>query len=453
MVARRLADESVQPTDFAFNNDNSAWAEKRIGLYPPGRQQSAVIPLLMRAQEQEGWISRSAIETIAEMLDMPYIRVLEVATFYTQFQLQPVGTNAHIQVCGTTPCMLRGAEDIRAVCQKKIHPDPHHTNAAGTLSWEEVECMGACVNAPMIAIGQDTYEDLTPERMEEIIDAFAEGRGDSIPPGTQIDRVFAAPVEGRTTLLEEPTAERQKFVPPEPEGEEQAPPAEPQKPAAKTEPKKDEVKPAKEQEPTTAARPHDVTAESAPAVKGPSAEAKVSEAEAEEEREEADDEAGADGTTSETMREGAHGSEEPGGKADTGRAVGKPTHGEPAEGGSSAGVGSSVPSQAPVEGTPEVDPVAEEGGNRQLFTPPQGPADDLKLINGIGPAIETKLNETGITRFSQIAALSDDDVGTLNKALSVQGRIERDNWIEQAKVLESGGAEEHRRVFGKDTKS
>ena len=104
------------------------------------------------------------------MLGMPYIRALEVATFYTQFQLKPVGSRAHVQVCGTTPCMLRGAEALMDVCRKKIHHDQFHTNARGTLSWEEVECLGACVNAPMIMIFKDTYEDLTPERLEEIID-------------------------------------------------------------------------------------------------------------------------------------------------------------------------------------------------------------------------------------------------------------------------------------------
>src|SRR5690606_32946065 len=128
MVARRLAEESVQPASFAFTAENAKWAEWKIGLYPEGRQQSAVIPLLMRAQEQDGWISRATIETVADMLGMAYIRVLEVATFYTQFQLQPVGTRAHIQVCGTTPCMLRGSEDLTAVCQKHIHPEPHHLN-------------------------------------------------------------------------------------------------------------------------------------------------------------------------------------------------------------------------------------------------------------------------------------------------------------------------------------
>jgi NADH-quinone oxidoreductase subunit E len=156
MVARRLADESVQPAAFAFSAENAKWAEWKIGLYPTGRQQSAVIPLLMRAQDQDGWVSRATIESIADMLGMAYIRVLEVATFYTQFQLQPVGTRAHIQVCGTTPCQLRGAEALIDICKSKIHHDPHHLNADGTMSWEEVECAGACVNAPMVTIYHDT---------------------------------------------------------------------------------------------------------------------------------------------------------------------------------------------------------------------------------------------------------------------------------------------------------
>src|SRR5690606_37455257 len=203
MVARRLADESVQPAQFAFSAENAKWAEWKIGLYPAGRQQSAVIPLMMRAQDQDGWVSRAAIETIADMLGMAYIRVLEVATFYTQFQLQPVGTRAHIQVCGTTPCMLRGAEALMDVCRSKIHHDQFHTNEAGTLSWEEVECQGACVNAPMIMIFKDAYEDLTPERLAEIIDLFEAGKGDSVKPGPQVDRIYSAPQGGLTSLQDE----------------------------------------------------------------------------------------------------------------------------------------------------------------------------------------------------------------------------------------------------------
>lgn len=200
MSVRRLADDSVQPAGFSFNAENLAWAEKTIKKFPEDRQQSAVIPLLMRAQEQDGWVTKAAIEYVAAMLDMPLIRVLEVATFYTQFQLKPVGTRAHIQVCGTTPCMLRGAEDLMKVCKHKIHHDPLTPNADGTLSWEEVECQGACVNAPMVMIFKDAYEDLTPERLEEIIDAFAAGKGDTIKPGPQIDRHFSAPEGGLTSL-------------------------------------------------------------------------------------------------------------------------------------------------------------------------------------------------------------------------------------------------------------
>src|SRR6478609_12066324 len=129
MSFRRLAEDQFQPAAFAFNDENAVWADKTIKKYPAGRQQSAVIPLLMRAQEQDGWITRAAIESVAKMLDMAYIRVLEVATFYTQFQLKPVGTRAHIQVCGTTPCMLRGAEELIKVCQHKIHHDPLQPNA------------------------------------------------------------------------------------------------------------------------------------------------------------------------------------------------------------------------------------------------------------------------------------------------------------------------------------
>ncbi|MBY7649657.1 MAG: NADH-quinone oxidoreductase subunit NuoE [Candidatus Liberibacter europaeus] len=202
MVNRRLAEESIQPSTFSFSEENIVWAKNTIRKYPPSRCQSAVLPLLMRVQEQEGWISRAAIEVVADMLGMAYIRVLEVVTFYTQFQLSPVGTCAHVQVCGTTPCMLRGCEELIKVCRNKIHPEPFHRNCEGTLSWEEVECQGACVNAPMVMIGKDTYEDLTPERLEEIIDAFAAGRGDTISPGTQIDRISSAPAGGLTSLIE-----------------------------------------------------------------------------------------------------------------------------------------------------------------------------------------------------------------------------------------------------------
>ncbi len=203
MSVRRLAEASVQPASFAFNKAFTAQATTWINKYPKGREQSAVIPLLMLAQEQDGWVTKAAIEHVADMLGMPYIRALEVATFYTQFQLKPVGTRAHIQVCGTTPCMLRGSEELMDVCRSKIHHDQFHTNEAGTLSWEEVECLGACVNAPMVMIFKDTYEDLTPERLAEIIDMFEAGKGDQVKPGPQTGRHYSAPLTGFTSLKDE----------------------------------------------------------------------------------------------------------------------------------------------------------------------------------------------------------------------------------------------------------
>jgi NADH-quinone oxidoreductase subunit E len=201
MSVRRL--HAIQPDSFAFNAENLAWAKQTIAKYPPGKQASAVIPLLWRAQEQnDNWVSKPVIEYVADMLDMSYIRVLEVATFYTMFQLQPVGKVAHIQLCGTTPCMLRGAEALKKVCQHKIHHEPHHISEDGKFSWEEVECLGACVNAPMVQIFKDTYEDLTPATFETLIDDLAAGR--KVKVGPQIDRHMAAP-EGRLTTLNDPS--------------------------------------------------------------------------------------------------------------------------------------------------------------------------------------------------------------------------------------------------------
>jgi NADH-quinone oxidoreductase subunit E len=198
MAVRRLAE--TQPESFAFTPDNLAWAERAIGKFPEGRQASAVILLLWRAQEQEGWVTKPAIEYVANMLSMPTIRVLEVATFYTMFHLEPVGSKAHVQVCGTTPCMLAGSDDIFAVCRRRIHPEPHHLSADGAFSWEEVECLGACVNAPMVQIWKDTYEDLTPESFEAVLDAFE--RGETPKPGPQNGRHYSMPINGLTSLTE-----------------------------------------------------------------------------------------------------------------------------------------------------------------------------------------------------------------------------------------------------------
>lgn len=195
-MLRRLHPD--QPDSFAFTSANHEWAIAQITKFPEGRQASAIIPLLWRAHEQEGWLSRPAIEYVADMLEMAYIRALEVATFYFQFQLQPVGSVANIQVCGTTTCMICGAEDLIAVCRDKIAPTPHTLSADGKFSWEEVECQGACANAPMAMIGKDYYEDLTAERLAEIIDEL--GAGDVPVPGPQNGRFSCESLGGPSNL-------------------------------------------------------------------------------------------------------------------------------------------------------------------------------------------------------------------------------------------------------------
>jgi len=197
-MLRRLHHD--QPESFAFTPDNRAWAEKQISKYPEGREASAIIPLLWRAQEQEGWLPRPAIEHVCDMLGLAHIRGLEVATFYFMFQLAPVGSVAHVQVCGTTTCMICGAEDLVAVCKDKIAKRPHQLSEDGKFSWEEVECLGACSNAPMVQIGKDYYEDLTTETLCEVLDALA--RGEVPTPGPQNGRYASEPLGDVTSLAE-----------------------------------------------------------------------------------------------------------------------------------------------------------------------------------------------------------------------------------------------------------
>lgn len=198
MSVRRLAE--VQPADFAFTQDNLQWAEGQIAKYPEGRQASAVIPLLWRAQEQHGgWLPEPAIRRIAEMLGMPTIRVMEVATFYTMFNLRPVGEH-FVQLCGTTPCALRGANALKDVC-KTLIGEQNHVTADGKLSWLEVECLGACANAPMVQINFDYYEDLTPESFEALLEDLRAGR--PVKTGSQTGRSCSAPLGGDTSLTDE----------------------------------------------------------------------------------------------------------------------------------------------------------------------------------------------------------------------------------------------------------
>ena len=394
MSVRRLAEPAVQPATFSFNTENAVWAEKTIGKYPTGRQQSAVIPLLMRAQEQEGWVTRAAIEHIADMLDMPYIRVLEVATFYTQYQLKPVGTRAHIQVCGTTPCMLRGAEELMDVCRSKIHHDQFHTNEAGTLSWEEVECLGACVNAPMVMVFKDTYEDLTPERLAEIIDAFEAGRGDDIPTGPQTDRFFSAPISGFTSLADE-------------------------KAVLKTV-RKDDARVEKTATtkagtaPSRSAKPKTDAIETSPAIKSPS-NAKVS---PQAER--------AASVAAPLVNDAAADRAEPAVEGSARRRV-------------HSGKGAAD----------KAEKSSLESRDRPAGIERPAQPDDLQLISGVGPKNEAILHSLGIYTFAQVAGWKKAEREWVDGYLRFGGRIEREDWVRQAKALAKGGEAEYIRVFGK----
>ena len=190
---------------FAWNDDNQKKANEILGRYPKGREQSASLPLLDLAQRQvgaetntQGWLPIPVIEYVARAIGVPYMRVYEVATFYTMFNMAPVG-RYHVQVCGTTPCMLGGSDDVLAACKNRGLAKGH-TTPDGLFTLTEVECLGACANAPMVQINDDNYEDLTEKSMGAILDALA--KGETPKPGPQIDRQTSAPEGGPTTLKE-----------------------------------------------------------------------------------------------------------------------------------------------------------------------------------------------------------------------------------------------------------
>ncbi len=201
MSLRRLRAE--QPASFAFSEANRARVEREIAKYPQGRQASAVIALLWIGQEQESWVTKPMIENVAAMLSMPFIRVLEVATFYTMFQSR-AGREHLVQVCTTTPCWLRGSDDVVAACKKHIAAAPHTVSADGKFSWMEVECLGACVNAPMLQIGKDFYEDLDGPKTEALLEAFRSGQTPTPGPAKRPPHLGArgrrADAEGSATL-------------------------------------------------------------------------------------------------------------------------------------------------------------------------------------------------------------------------------------------------------------
>jgi NADH-quinone oxidoreductase subunit E len=199
MSLRRLAPPEIQPAAFAFSAQNDARVAKEISKYPPGRQASAVISALWIGQEQEGWVTHPMIEAVGKRLDMAFIRVLEVATFYTMFNLVPVG-KFHLQVCTTPPCTLRGSDDVMAACKKHIGAAQMTPTADGMLSWTEVECIGACTNAPVFQVHKDFYEDLDAETTVRLIEAFR--RGETPKPGPQHGRIGSEPAGGPTTLTD-----------------------------------------------------------------------------------------------------------------------------------------------------------------------------------------------------------------------------------------------------------
>jgi len=191
-------DDVAQPDSFAFTEENLALAQRTIAKYPDGRQASAVMPLLDLAQRQAGgWLPTAAMNHVAEILEMAPIRVYEVATFYTMYNLAPVGRH-HVRVCTTTPCWLRGSDEVVAACKRKLGVGLGETTADGQFTLDEVECLGACVNAPMVQIGDDYYEDLDSSRTEALLDALM--RGETPAPGPQNGRQAAAPEGGPTTL-------------------------------------------------------------------------------------------------------------------------------------------------------------------------------------------------------------------------------------------------------------
>jgi len=316
--------------------------------FPQGRQASAIIPILWRAQEQEGWLTRPAIEYVARMLDLAYIRALEVASFYFMFQLQPVGSVAHIQVCGTLSCMICGAEDLIGVCKDKIADKPHALSADGKFSWEEVECLGSCANAPMAQIGKDYYEDLTAARLGEIIDELASGR---VPtPGPQNGRYAAEPLKGLTSLKDHDSG-RTKF---------------------------------------------NASVQLATDI--------------------GDTVKRIDGTEVPLLTPWVKDAKTP---------ASKPKTAKPA---AAKAKTQAAPAAAAAETQPQTFSAPREGG-----------ADDLKKISGVGPKLETVLNELGFWHFDQIAKWTEDEVAWVDSRLKFKGRIARDNWMAQAADLAKGG--------------
>jgi len=402
-MLRRL--HSEQPESFAFTPANYEWAQGQITKYPAGRQQSAIIPLLFRAQEQEGWLSRPAIEHVADLLGMPYIRALEVATFYFMFQLAPVGSVAHIQVCGTTSCMICGAEDLMKVCKEKIAANPHEISADGKLSWEEVECLGACTNAPMAAIGKDYFEDLTTENFATLLDELRAGK--TPVPGPRNGRFSSEPQSGLTSLKVD------------------APHTPHNGTAQLSVDLQDGIKRIDGTE----------VAFRAPWTQGANhAAAKGAE----------NPNTAGLGALAQDMT-AANAAPKPAAKA-------TPKAAKPSKGASADATGVSVQEAQAVSKAKPVskdEPKAAEAVATDADKPATlsaargGKADDLKLIKGVGPKLEELLHTLGFYHFDQIAAWNANELAWVDQNLEgFKGRASRDEWIDQAQKLATGAETE-----------
>ena len=360
-MLRRLHKD--QPASFAFTPANLEWAEGQISKYPEGRQASAIIPLLWRAQEQTGWLTRPAIEYVADKLGMAYIRALEVATFYFMFQLQPVGSIANIQICGTTSCMICGAEELVAVCKELISEKPHTLSADGKFSWEEVECLGACTNAPMAQIGKDYYEDLTPAILRDLITRFSKGE---VPvPGPQNGRYASEPLSGLTSLKDY-ASDRKRY--------------------------------------------------------NASVQAAVD--------------------IGETVKR-IDGTEVPILTPWLGKTGAKtPAKAPKAE--AAAPKAKAAPAPKP-KAKAAATPAAPEASSQPkgLKAARKGQPDNLKTIEGIGPALEKLCHSMGIFHFDQIAAWGASEIAWMDDNLKgFKGRVTRDKWVAQAKLIGEVGIED-----------
>ncbi|MFC7290464.1 NADH-quinone oxidoreductase subunit NuoE [Hirschia litorea] len=347
MSSIRRFDIEAGGSEFTFKAETEEKIQFWLSKYPVERQRSAVIPMLWLAQKDNaGWLSEPAMREVAERLGMAYIRVYEVATFYTMFRMQPVG-EFHIQVCGTTPCMLRGSDDLISVCKSKIG-DKGHVGANGKLSWEEVECLGACVNAPMAQVNDYYYEDLDADSMGQLLDELVAGKNPK--PGTRVDRQTSAPEGGLTSLLDESLydgslATPLKTIPGAPESE------------------KEEV--VASSNGATELAPQKVKEDKSSANFG-----------------------------------------------DTKTFASKDVGNKPS--------------------------LEDEARPSVLAEPLNGSSDDLKRISGIGPKIEETLNSLGVFHFAQIAEWTEENVDWIDAFLSFKGRVERENWISQSKLLAAG---------------